>query len=154
MKLHWALASAFMALLEGCASVRLYPVCQYAGIVPSETKAEFIQSTRAVLKSLDIQETSEQGGVLPDMRYATVKALPWQLARLAGFWPEISCVGKYSNMEDRAKYTSCLQYVANSLLYEQPGAPEDSLLCFISTKCPDRIPQSVDAVIYCNGTSP
>lgn len=152
MKMRWLQVIILLALLAGCTSARLYPVCQFAGTVPESEKMEFMQSVRTVFRTIGVQEVNEQGGVLEDMRFVIVNGSPLEHKRLAKMWPELGCVGRYSNSMERAQYASCLQYISTSLKTKRVGAPEDSLLCFTTEACPGRTADSVDAVIYCNGS--
>lgn len=145
---HWTLL--ILVGLQGCATVKLYPVCQYIGPAGERDRAAFTGSVRSVVKEVSGQETAVT--ILPNLRYASVRIPQWRHEELERLWPSIGCVGTYSNSLDRAKYAACQKYIRESLRQASPGVAEHEVLCFESKNCPGRNRENVDAVIYCNGT--
>jgi len=143
------LAVGLVCALQGCTTVKLYPVCQYLGTVDEKTRANFVSSTQELVRSVAGDDKAVT--VLPSLRYATVNAQRWQHEQLIALWPNIGCLGNYSNSEGRAKYASCQKYVRATLLTDSPGVAENEVLCFSAKDCPGRTIDNADAVIYCNG---
>lgn len=154
--LSWS-AIVGLACVQGCASVHLYPVCQYAGEVDGDTLSKYSQSVDSLLTRLEVNEHDVRTpALMPDRRYVVVRAVSWKHSQLRAVWPELGCLGRYGNADDRAKYSACRDYIAQALKLNSPGIAEDTVLCFTRDECArrGRIPSGgdADALIYCNGT--
>jgi hypothetical protein len=144
---------AVLPAVTGCASTRLYSVCQYAGPVPASEQVQFADSIRQVLFRIGISDPQKDADLLADQRYLVLRARPSQHKQLAESWPALGCLGRYGDSNERAKYAACMEYLRLSVASNAPGLPEDELLCFEAKNCPSRTPEQINAVIYCNGTT-
>lgn len=121
--MKYVLYVAAIILLNGCASVRPYPLC-FCNEKPSEEQYKKIEKdiTDILLKYVD---NDKPVAFSTDHRWAFVKTTSGENNQIKKIWARIACVGKKNDDAQLEIYKRCVEYINNILSNQDYFMSED-----------------------------
>jgi hypothetical protein len=127
----WILFVAMASVIQGCSTVRSYPVCLYDtdyGAI-NETEAAW-PSYKTSLESALALETGDRSKVLiVNSREALAETMRSQDKQILKIWPRIACYGRSSGGTSAQELQNCQNYVTSRMLADRNGfsLPDDTI---------------------------
>lgn len=104
----WALIPA---LLTGCASVKMYPICFYEKQPDAETLDRFFVPGLRKSFGAILVDSNADFSVSPDARWIVASTTDTQDANLLKMWPRLACIGSAGSTSEVKLQADCISYI-------------------------------------------